>query len=660
MKEITNIASRAESVATFPSYLLCQAHFEGISAAKFWRGKILIATGKTLQSYDPALEGTKEVKLPLKLEHPITAIEGDASDLWLGTAGGGLIRISQTGGTPRVFGEQDGFPTPAISALRLSQGRLYIGFGFQGNGAFGWLDVVTGKFTGLMAAASVDKTWSDAVKSRPEVPVDSIATLDGKDFWVVTEIGLQHLDLASKKWSLATPVELSGLRGMGDNCLAVNAKYLTATKPQRCVAICPLPGTQWTCVNLSTNFGENLATSLALDPANPDWLWVGGGEKGRLTLLNLATSKIIAQGTTTSPGEVQWIFATPNHVVFIARSHPSGFHDLYCLNKSVLLGTQPQPASGAEPMVDDPQLAFLQKNFAKFVPVQFQKDANGEALVQRLRVKENLFQSADTYYCGFRFTVPSWLDGNFEWMKFLAKTEAEKNMFVGMSWNIIPESGRSEGFGGNANNYEKGELADYPRLHRQFPYTATLTHQSLAMNRLVPGKTYAIWLGFRGKEVPDIAFAMTIRSQRGTNEFGALPSPVSGQPSAPAKAPPASAEQLRSELESALKAKDRSAILLLIKWEGLSDNMKATVTQNVDDMLSREIVSVKLAPLSVHRRLTNEVNGFRYRPVIPVIGEVDVHYTEQWIHTVLAYGKEGDAFYFSLNVKEKIEAPDAK
>jgi hypothetical protein len=40
---------------------------------------------------------------------------------------------------------------------------------------------------------------------------------------------------------------------------------------------------------------------------------------------------------------------------------------------------------------------------------------------------------------------------------------------------------------------------------------------------LKPGQTYAIWFSFKEKDMPDIAFAMTIKSNRGTNEFGALP-----------------------------------------------------------------------------------------------------------------------------------------
>jgi hypothetical protein len=42
-------------------------------------------------------------------------------------------------------------------------------------------------------------------------------------------------------------------------------------------------------------------------------------------------------------------------------------------------------------------------------------------------------------------------------------------------------------------------------------------------NQLEAGKTYDIWFCFHETNMSDIAFAMTIKSRRGTNEFGVLP-----------------------------------------------------------------------------------------------------------------------------------------
>jgi hypothetical protein len=154
------------------------------------------------------------------------------------------------------------------------------------------------------------------------------------------------------------------------------------------------------------------------------------------------------------------------------------------------------------------------------VPVEFQKGANGQALVQRLRVKANMFEYDGEYYCGFKFTVPTWIDGDFEWMHVLAKTEAKKDFSATLfQWYIIPPSGQSKGF----ENFMRHDLASFPLLKQQFPYTHMIFTQYLDKSRLEPGKTYAIGFGFVQKDMPDIAFAMTITSKRGSDEFGALP-----------------------------------------------------------------------------------------------------------------------------------------
>src|ERR1700733_2956007 len=104
-----------------------------------------------------------EVGLPMKLKNPISAIEADTGVLWLGT-GGGLLRVSLSDGTVREFTEKDGFPSPAITALRLVGGRLFIGF----NGAFGYLDTGSEKFTGLMAGAGLQRDWLLANQAPPD------------------------------------------------------------------------------------------------------------------------------------------------------------------------------------------------------------------------------------------------------------------------------------------------------------------------------------------------------------------------------------------------------------------------------------------------------------------------------------------------------------
>ena len=168
----------------------------------------------------------------------------------------------------------------------------------------------------------------------------------------------------------------------------------------------------------------------------------------------------------------------------------------------------------------DHRSQFLQKNFSKFVRVQFQKGDTTVAVIQNLRTKDNSFEYAGFYYCGFQFTVPEWLDGDFQWMWLLAKSKQQKDFFAhNNAWYIIPQRGSSKGF----DNFSTKPVAEYPRLKQQFPYTVNLMTQNLDKNRLEPGRTYGIWFRFQEQDVPDIAFSMTISSDRGAKEFGLLP-----------------------------------------------------------------------------------------------------------------------------------------
>ncbi|HEX7617763.1 MAG TPA: hypothetical protein VF480_03485, partial [Verrucomicrobiae bacterium] len=132
---------------------------------------------------------------------------------------------------------------------------------------------------------------------------------------------------------------------------------------------------------------------------------------------------------------------------------------------------------------------------------------------------ENMVEREGMYYCGFKFTIPVWADGNLKLMYIMAKTEAQKDYGAYMVSQIVSENGPSPGSYG----YLRESLTNYPQLHAQFPYAGKLTTQNFDIKRLEPGKTYGIWFEFDKPDLPDIAFAMTVNSPRGTNEFGMLP-----------------------------------------------------------------------------------------------------------------------------------------
>ena len=130
-----------------------------------------------------------------------------------------------------------------------------------------------------------------------------------------------------------------------------------------------------------------------------------------------------------------------------------------------------------------------------------------------------------------------------------------------------------------------------------------------------------------------------------------------------AKTPPTSAEQLRSELETALKAKDiraddTRAVISLFNWDGVSDDDKGMTLTLIGDLLSEQhtllatnVISVQLSPLSTNlqamliddRNDWQGDNGRRVKFSIPALGEFDVS-TPTGEKIRLPYGKKAAPF----------------
>jgi hypothetical protein len=166
------------------------------------------------------------------------------------------------------------------------------------------------------------------------------------------------------------------------------------------------------------------------------------------------------------------------------------------------------------------RIKFFQEHFNQFVPVRFEPTTNISSVIQKLKVKEHTFDFEGKHYCGFRFTVPEWSDGDFWWLNLLDKKPYQKDFTTqDFEWYIVPEKGRMTGF----SFYSFEEVRSIYSLFQSFPNTVHFFYQKLDKDRFIPGATYAIWFGFKEADLPDIAFTLTIDSNRGHKEFGGLP-----------------------------------------------------------------------------------------------------------------------------------------
>ena len=121
---------------------------------------------------------------------------------------------------------------------------------------------------------------------------------------------------------------------------------------------------------------------------------------------------------------------------------------------------------------------------------------------------------------------------------------------------------------------------------------------------------------------------------------------------------PTSAEQLRSEFETALKAKDTNAMMSLIYWKNVSENGKSIQAQEIADMVTHDIVSVELASWPTNLPLENDYNGIHYKPNLKVIGMVNVKFANKQgaVGSQMPYGQAGDSFLVAATIGEKSAA----
>jgi hypothetical protein len=168
---------------------------------------------------------------------------------------------------------------------------------------------------------------------------------------------------------------------------------------------------------------------------------------------------------------------------------------------------------------------FIQQQQTNFPALSFLKPTNGnETLFQRVKAGSHVAGPfKGKYYSGVRFTVPAWMDGDFEFaLVHLYRNAQELRLRPGYSWGVAPEKGQFYGLG----EIERVVFEDLPETQARYPFTEKAYTAGAKLRHFVPGKTYVLWQShyWNGNEgvLPDFALAMTIVSERGRREFGEI------------------------------------------------------------------------------------------------------------------------------------------
>jgi hypothetical protein len=131
---------------------------------------------------------------------------------------------------------------------------------------------------------------------------------------------------------------------------------------------------------------------------------------------------------------------------------------------------------------------------------------------------------------------------------------------------------------------------------------------------------------------------------------------------------PTSAEQLRSELETAVNNKDISTAISLVCWDGQDVEMKEMMAGMLAEELAKSgtnTVQLTLAPVPTNFQMTKSSflpdwegdNGMRGKYNLPVIGMIHVNYSgknEINKYPDVPYGKKNDIFYVAQMVSYQI------
>ncbi len=132
-----------------------------------------------------------------------------------------------------------------------------------------------------------------------------------------------------------------------------------------------------------------------------------------------------------------------------------------------------------------------------------------------------------------------------------------------------------------------------------------------------------------------------------------------------AKDAPTSAEQLRSEFESAFKAKDANVIISLFCWDGMDSESKAMMSSMIAEEATKRgtnITGVTLSPLPTNFQTTVSSflpdwegdHGTRGKYNIPVIGMIHVNFSDKDQYEELPYGKKSNAFYIAERIAYQV------
>lgn len=122
-----------------------------------------------------------------------------------------------------------------------------------------------------------------------------------------------------------------------------------------------------------------------------------------------------------------------------------------------------------------------------------------------------------------------------------------------------------------------------------------------------------------------------------------------------AKDSPATAGQLRTAFESALKARDTNAFAALFDWNGVAEDQKALRLKMLSDLMRQDVSTarVKLARRPANYSTASEFNGVHYSMNRQISGLIQVQFGTNGVVAELPFGVKDSTAQFASAVAKK-------
>jgi hypothetical protein len=122
--------------------------------------------------------------------------------------------------------------------------------------------------------------------------------------------------------------------GSGSKTLSLSKNFAAIVVPMHGVDICRLADNQWTHLDLSSDPGQNTATTVIVDHYNPNHLWIGS--VGQITIVDMPTGKILGECKEMPRGPIELIVTYRNDIFFMGAEQGPGSYILYHMGRPPL------------------------------------------------------------------------------------------------------------------------------------------------------------------------------------------------------------------------------------------------------------------------------------------------------------------------------------